>query len=92
MGEAGSWLDASKWLGLAKCCEIHTLRRMRASLSDLARHTAKIVRPVIDGGKKVTLTVHGEARAEIIPIPNVDRKAAWAALMEIGPVDIKPRK
>lgn len=65
---------------------------VKATLSQLARETSKIVRPVIDGGKKVTLTVHGEARAEIVAIPKVDRRAAWKALMGIGPIDIKSRK
>ena len=65
---------------------------MKATLSELARQTAKVLRPVIGGGKKVKLTQHGQVCAEIVPVPKVDRKAAWHALMEIGPVEIKPRK
>jgi len=65
---------------------------MKATLSELHRETAKVLRPVIHGGKSVELTDRGEVRAKIVPVPKVDRRAAWRALMEIGPVKIKPRK
>jgi len=50
-----------------------------------------MIRPV-HGGQKLTLTEHGKAFAEIVPIRKVDRKAAAAALIAIGPVDFLPRK
>ena len=65
---------------------------MKATLSELHRETAKVIGPVIDGGKTVDITEHGEVRARIVPVPRLDRKAAWKALKEIGPVQIKPRK
>jgi antitoxin (DNA-binding transcriptional repressor) of toxin-antitoxin stability system len=65
---------------------------MEASLAELHRDTAKIVRPVIHDGQRLTLTEKGEACAEIIPIQKVDRKAALAALRSIGPVDLPARK
>jgi antitoxin (DNA-binding transcriptional repressor) of toxin-antitoxin stability system len=65
---------------------------MKASLSELHRETAKIIRPVIHGGKTLTLTDRGQDCAKVIPIPKIDRKAAWKAIKEIGPVNIKPRK
>jgi len=65
---------------------------VKATLSELARHTAEVVRPVMHGGKKVTLTHHGRDCAEIVPIPKVDRKAALEALRAIGPVDLPSRK
>jgi antitoxin (DNA-binding transcriptional repressor) of toxin-antitoxin stability system len=48
--------------------------------------------PVSDGGKSVEITDHGEVRARIVPVPKLDRKAAWKALKEIGPVPIKLRE
>ena len=65
---------------------------MKATLSELYRETAKVMGPVIDGGKSVEITEHGEVRARIVPVPKLNRKAAWKALKEIGPVPIKPRK
>ena len=66
---------------------------MKATLSELARHTAEIVRPVIHGKKTVILTDRGQDCAKIVPLPTkADRKGAWKALMAIGPVEIKPRK
>ena len=65
---------------------------MRATLSELAKHTAEVVRP-IQGGKKVVLTNHGRDFAEILPLPGpVERKAALEALRAIGPVILPPRK
>ena len=68
------------------------LESMKASLSELQQDTEKVVRPVIDGGKTVELTDQGQVRAKIVPIPTIDRKAAWDALVELGPVQITPRK
>ena len=64
---------------------------MQATLTQLRRDTSKMIRPV-HGGQKLTLTEHGKAFAEIVPIRKVDRKAAAAALIAIGPVDFLPRK
>ncbi len=65
---------------------------MKATLSELAKHPAKVTHPAIYGGKKVILTNHGKDCAEIVPIPQVDREAALEALRAIGPVDLPPRK
>jgi antitoxin (DNA-binding transcriptional repressor) of toxin-antitoxin stability system len=65
---------------------------MKASLSELQQNTEKVVRPVIEGGKTVDLTDQGEVRAKIVPIPKIDRKAAWDALVKLGPLKIAPRK
>ena len=65
---------------------------MKATLSELHRETKKVLRPVIDGGKTVELTDHGEVRAKITPVPKLDRRKAWRDLVAIGPVKILPRK
>jgi len=65
---------------------------MKASLSELQQNTEKVVRPVIEGGKTVDLTDQGEVRAKIVPIPKIDRKAAWDELVKLGPLKIAPRK
>ncbi|MGA2657911.1 MAG: hypothetical protein ABSH34_10365 [Verrucomicrobiota bacterium] len=64
---------------------------MQATLSELHRDTAKIVRPVIHGGQKLTLTDRGEPCAQIVPFRG-DRKKALALLRSIGPVELPPRK
>lgn len=40
---------------------------VKATLTELRRDTARIVRPVIRSGKRVVLTEHGEPCAEIRP-------------------------
>ena len=68
---------------------------MKATLSELAKQTAKVVAPAIHGRKKVTLTYHGQAVAEIVPLHNLDkawRRSALEALRAIGPVDLPSRK
>jgi len=64
---------------------------MNATLTELKRDASNVVRPVIHGGQKVTLTEHGKEVAQIIP-RKVDRQAALAALRAIGPVDLPSRK
>jgi prevent-host-death family protein len=64
---------------------------MEASLTELARHTKDVVRPVQASGE-VTLTEHGQPFAKIVPIRKFDRKAAARMLKEIGLVDVLPRK
>ena len=66
--------------------------RMKATLAQLRRDTAKVVRSVIHGGEKLTLTEHGQPCAEIIPLRKIDRRAACQDLMAIGPVKFLPRK
>jgi len=66
--------------------------RVVATLTELRRDTSKVVRPVIHGGEKVTLTDQGEPCAEIVPLRKVDRRAACEALIAIGPVKFRPRK
>ena len=52
-----------------------------------------LLRPVIDGGKEVTITVRGEPRARIVPVPTAaDRKALMELLRQIGPLDLPSRK
>jgi prevent-host-death family protein len=65
---------------------------MEATLTKLRRDTSKVVRPVIHGGEKLTLTQHGQPCAEIIPLRKIDRRAACQALMAIGPLEFLPRK
>src|SRR2546426_3682998 len=42
---------------------------MKATLAELHRDTAKLVRPVIDGKKTLIITDNGEARAKIVLCP-----------------------
>jgi len=65
---------------------------MNATLTELRRQTSKVVRPVIHGGQKVTLTEYGKKCAEIVPLRKIDRRAASEALLAIGPVEFLPRK
>jgi antitoxin (DNA-binding transcriptional repressor) of toxin-antitoxin stability system len=65
---------------------------MKATLTQLQRQPGKVVRPVIHGGHKLTVTAHGQACAEILPLPRIDRDAALKLLREIGPVELAPRK
>jgi prevent-host-death family protein len=65
---------------------------VKTTLTQLRRETAKVVRPVIRSGEKLTLTEHGRACAEIIPLRKIDRPAACRDLMAIGPVEFLPRK
>jgi prevent-host-death family protein len=65
---------------------------VNATLTELRRQTAKVIRPVIHNGQKVTLTEHGQECAEIVPLPKIDRRAACQALLAIGPVEFLPRK
>ena len=54
---------------------------VKATLAELHRDTAKLVRPVIDGQKTLVITEGGEARAKIVPLPRKpDRKKALAIL------------
>ena len=65
---------------------------MKATLTDLQRQPGRFVRPVVHGGHKLTVTAHGKACAEIVPVPRIDRDAALRLLREIGPVKLPPRK
>jgi prevent-host-death family protein len=65
---------------------------VKATLAQLRRNTAKVVRPAIHGGEKLTLTGHGQPCAEVIPLRKIDRRAACQDLMAIGPVEFLPRK
>jgi antitoxin (DNA-binding transcriptional repressor) of toxin-antitoxin stability system len=65
---------------------------MEATLTELHRETAKVVRPVIHGGQKLTLTDRGVPCAEIVRARKVDRKALLALIRSIGPVDLPSRK
>jgi prevent-host-death family protein len=63
-----------------------------ATLTELHRKPGKLVRPVIHGKGKLTITEHGEPCAEIVPVPKIDRKEALASLRAIGPVPLPRRK
>jgi antitoxin (DNA-binding transcriptional repressor) of toxin-antitoxin stability system len=65
---------------------------VKATLAQRRRDTAKMVRPVIQGGEKRTLTENGQPCAEMIPLRRIDRRAACLDLMAIGPVEFLPRK
>jgi prevent-host-death family protein len=67
-------------------------RIVKATLTQLRRDTSKVVRPVIDGGEKLTLTEHGQPCAEVIPLRKINRRAACQDLMAIGPIEFLPRK
>ena len=64
---------------------------MSATLTDLARKTKEVVRPV-QAGKEVVLTQHGEPIARIVPIRKTDRKRLAEALRNLGPIDLPARK
>lgn len=62
-------------------------------MTELRRDTSKkVVRPVIHGGEKVTLTEHGQRVAEIVPIEKINYPQACEDLIAIGPVEFLPRK
>jgi len=65
-----------------------------ATLTELHRKTAKVVRPVIDGGKTVTLTDQGQEVARIVPlkVDEPDLEKAFELIRAIGPVKLQPRK
>ena len=65
---------------------------VKATLTELHRKPGKLVRPVIHGQQKLTITEHGRPCIEIVPIPQIDRKAALAALRAIGDVPFRSRK
>jgi prevent-host-death family protein len=65
---------------------------MKATLTELRRNSAKVIKPVVNRRKKVTLTDRGEPVAEIVPCQKVDYAQAWKDLIAIGPVDFVPRK
>ncbi len=64
---------------------------MEATLTELSRHTERVLRPVLSG-REVVITQHGRPVAKLVPFSNdFDRKAAWKALRELGPITIPPR-
>ena len=65
---------------------------VKATLAQLRQDTAKVVRPVIHRGEKLTLTGHGQPCAKRIPLRKIDRRAACQDLIAIGPVEFLPRK
>ncbi len=64
---------------------------MQATLTDLARNTKSVLRPVTNGGQTVIVTEHGKPVAKISPMRTFDRKAALKILKEMGPVNFLPR-
>jgi antitoxin (DNA-binding transcriptional repressor) of toxin-antitoxin stability system len=69
------------------------IEAVKATLAQLHRDTAKLVRPVINGRKTVLITDHGQARAKIVPLSKKpDRKKALALLRSMGGLELLPRK
>jgi antitoxin (DNA-binding transcriptional repressor) of toxin-antitoxin stability system len=64
---------------------------MEATLTQLRRQTRKVLRPVLQGARRVVLTEHGEAVAEISPKSSPDRVRALELLRAIGPVKLASR-
>jgi prevent-host-death family protein len=64
---------------------------VEATLTELARKTREVVRPV-QAGKEVILTEHGKPFAKIVPIRKADRKRLVEALAALGPIELQPRK
>ncbi len=65
---------------------------MQATLTELHRETARLIRPVIHGGQVLIVTEHGRQRARLTAIQTPDRKAALESLRAIGPVELPRRK
>lgn len=66
---------------------------VKATLAELHRDTAKLVRPVIDSQKTLIITERGEARAKIVPLPRKpDRKKALAIFRSMRALELPPRK
>jgi len=65
---------------------------VEATLTQLRRDKAKIVRPVMGGGEKLPLNKRGQPRAKKMPSRKIDRLAACQDLMSINPVEFLPRK
>lgn len=64
---------------------------MKATLTDLHRKTAKVLKPVLEGGS-VVITHHGSEVAEIRPKRRPDRKRVIQILRSMGPLELPPRK
>ena len=60
-------------------------------MTDLARKTREVVRPV-QAGKEVILTEHGKPIAKIVPFRKTERKRLVEALKALGPIDLPSRK
>ena len=66
---------------------------MKATLVELHRDTAKLVRLVADSQKTLVTTERGEARAKIVSAPRrPDRKRALAILRSMRALESPPRK
>ena len=66
---------------------------VKATLTELHRDTAKLVRPVIDSQKTLVITERGEARAKIVPLPKKpDRKKALAVLRSMAALELPSRE
>jgi antitoxin (DNA-binding transcriptional repressor) of toxin-antitoxin stability system len=79
-------------ISCARAESVYFIRNAKPTLAQLRRNTAKVVRPVIHGGEKLTLNGDGQPCAEVIPLRKTDRRAACQDLMAIGPVEFLPRK
>ena len=65
-----------------------------ATLTDLHRKTAEVIRPVIRGNQEVVIHEHGKACAKIVPM-GFDRKKVFRILREmgeLGPIELPSRK
>ena len=65
---------------------------MEATLTQLRRDTSRVIRPVIHGGEKLTITEHGKPCAQIVPLRKADRRALAELIRSMGTIDLPPRK
>jgi prevent-host-death family protein len=64
---------------------------VEATLTELRRDTSRVVRAA-DNGQTVILTEHGLPRYKIVRIRKFDRAALCKALIDLGPIELPPRK
>ena len=85
-------IPATRAIGLVKRRKVRILGPMNASLTDLHRNIAKVLRPVIHGKETVSLFEHGKEVARIIPVRSrADRQQALEDLLAIGPIELPSR-
>ena len=68
---------------------------MKATMTDLHRRTAKVMRPVIHGRKTVEISEHGKVVAKIVPEKVCDPEKRYQAMRAFAaetPIIIAPRK
>lgn len=89
-GGAGSGIGAAVSV-LAQCSKVCILRIVKATLTELHRKTAKVLKPVLEGDS-VIITHHGSEVAEIRPRRKANYKRMLQILRSMGPIELPPRK